>query len=123
MKPGNGAEGVPIKKALWERLFESCWIPVFVVPAVVGLILNLLGFTSRLTFGAIPTLALMLIPLWVRNKQRRKRLELIARRDRSFECWLRRPHAIRDSLNHRWWAHGTCVLNSGTPAFQALGDG
>jgi|GEM_PF-6842343 len=120
IKPGSGAEGLQIKKGLWERLFESWWIPVFVVPAVVGFILNLLGFNSGLTFGALPTLALMLVLLWARNKQRRNRLELVACRDRSFECWLRRPHAIRDSLSHRW-AYGTCVLDSGTLAFQPRG--
>lgn len=68
----------------------------------MGLILNVLGIASGFSLGAIPALALMLILMWARNKQRRKRLELIAVRDRSFECWLRRPNAIKDSLSHRW---------------------
>ena len=97
---GEALDG-PIKKGLWERLFDSWWIPVFVVPLVVGLILNVLGIDSGFSLGAIPTLALMLILMWARNMQRRKRLELIAVRECSFECWLRHPNAIKDSLSHR----------------------
>lgn len=117
--PAGEVEDKPINKGLSERLLDAGWIPVIGVPVgVLAMLISQDTLTGAIIGGAL-TLALTVILLWARNKQRRQRLTLVAARDRSFECLVRHPDARKDSLNHRW-AYGTSTLEAGTLTFQPL---
>lgn len=69
--PAAGNDDRPISKGVWEVLFEAWWVPVFVLPMAISLILHGVGIDFSVTLGAIPTLAVVLVLLCARNKQRR----------------------------------------------------
>ncbi|WP_313815675.1 hypothetical protein [Citricoccus sp.] len=117
--PAGEVEDSPVNKGLWERLLDSGWIPLLGVPVGVLAILISQNTLTGAIIGGTLTLALTVILLWARNKQRRQRLTLVAARDRSFECLVRHPDASQDSLNHRW-AYGISTLKAGTLTFQPL---
>lgn len=117
--PGGEADGTPIGKGFWERLVDSYWIPFLIGWIVFSIFQRVLGTWPGTLAGGIPAIAVMLALWWARNRQRRTRLRLVALREGSFECCLRHPHALKDSLRYRW-AYGACKLKDGTLLFQPL---
>ncbi|MFB0835737.1 hypothetical protein ACX8Z9_04850 [Arthrobacter halodurans] len=107
-------------KSRWEKLNDtSVW---WLAPVMVGLAIVLsesfgFGFTASLVIMAITGIPLMLLMELTARRRRNERLARRAATRAEFECWIRDPNALPDSIRRRW-DFGTARLAEGALLFE-----
>lgn len=75
------------------------------------------GFSASLVIMAIAGIPLMLLVALMARRRRNERLAHRAAARAEFECWIRYPNALPDSIRRRW-DFGTARLADGALLFE-----
>jgi hypothetical protein len=114
----TGKDGEP--KDWWEKLNDSAiwwFVPIMLMISTVLREGFGLGSTSAYAVMAAVAVPAMLVMALMARESRNKRMGRRAAVRGVFECWIRYPNALPDSLRRRW-DFGTARLADGTLLFE-----